>query len=292
VREPAVTARTTTLRGADAGRYYVEDQLGYYLDRGEPPGIWQGRGADRLGLAGAIEEDDFLDLMAGVDPVSGLALGTRHTDRTVRGYDVTCSAPKSVSVLFAFGDDTVRQQILDAHDAAVASVVDWIDRHAHCRYRINGRVHVSDADGITAAVFRQHTSRALDPQLHSHVVIVNRVWSPDGRWLALDARTIKRDQQTLSRIYHAGLRAETTLRLGVRWHEPANGIAELRDVPEHVLAEFSQRTDAIDARIDEKLERFIETLDRQPTPRERWQLEREAVLDSRPAKSEADHSTL
>ena len=292
VREPAVTARTTTLRGADAGRYYVEDQLGYYLDRGEPPGLWQGRGAGRLGLTGAIEEDDFLDLMAGVDPVSGLALGTRHTDRTVRGYDVTCSAPKSVSVLFAFGDDAVRQQVLDAHDAAVATVVDWIDRHAHCRYRINGNVHVFDADGITAAVFRQHTSRALDPQLHSHAVIVNRVWSPDGRWLALDARTIKRDQQTLSRIYHAGLRAETTLRLGVRWQEPVNGIAEIRDVPDHVLAEFSQRTEAVDARIEDKLERFVGALDRQPTPRERWQLEREAVLDSRPPKSDADQVTL
>lgn len=292
VRERKVTARTTTLRAADAGRYYVEDQLGYYLDRGEPPGMWHGRGADRLGLTGAIEEDDFLDLIAGVDPVSGLALGTRHTDRTVRGYDVTCSAPKSVSVLFAFGDDAVRQEVLDAHDAAVTAVVDWIDRHAHCRYRVNGKVHVFDADGITAAVFRQHTSRALDPQLHSHAVIVNRVWSPDGRWLALDARTIKRDQQTLSRIYHAGLRAETTLRLGVRWHEPVNGIAEIRDIPDRVLAEFSQRTEAIDARIDEKLERFVETLDRQPTPRERWQLEREAVLDSRPPKSEADQGTL
>lgn len=291
VREPAVTARTTTLRGADAGRYYVEDQLGYYLDRGEPPGRWHGRGADRLGLAGAIEEDDFLDLMAGVDPVAGRALGTRHTDRTVRGYDVTCSAPKSASVLFAFGDDTVRQEVLDAHDAAVAAVVDWIDRHAHCRYRVNGKVHVFDADGVTAAVFRQHASRALDPQLHSHAVIVNRVWSPDSRWLALDARTIKRDQQTLSRLYHAGLRAEMTLRLGVRWREPVNGIAEIRDVPEPVLVEFSQRTEAIDVRIEEKLERFAETMERQPTPRERWRLEREAVLDSRPAKSHADEPT-
>jgi hypothetical protein len=97
---------------------------------------------------------------------------------------------------------------------------------------------------------------------------------------------------SLSRIYHAGLRAETTLRLGVQWHEPVNGIAEIRGVPDHVLAEFSQRTEAIDARIDEKLERFVETLDRQPTPRERWQLEREAVLDSRPPKSEADQVTL
>ena len=137
-----MTARTTTLKGADAGRYYVEAQLGYYLDRGEPPGRWMGRGAESLGLAGEVGEDAFLDLMAGMDPGSGELLGTRHTERTVRGFDVTCSAPKSVSVLWAVGDDAVREQVLAGHDAAVAGVVDWIDRHAHCRYRVSGDVRV------------------------------------------------------------------------------------------------------------------------------------------------------
>ena len=79
---------------------------------------------------------------------------------------------------------------------------------------------VVDAEGIVAATFRQHTSRALDPQLHTHVVIANRVKSPDGRWLALDARLIKHDQRTLSALYHAGLRAELTQRFGVRWNQP------------------------------------------------------------------------
>lgn len=292
VRVAVVTARTSTLRGPGAGRYYVEHQLGYYLDRGEPPGRWLGRGAAHLGLGGVVDEDHFLALMGGNDPHTGRLLGTRHTERTVRGFDVTCSAPKSVSVLFAVGDEAARREVLASHDAAVGAVVDWIERHAHCRYRVNGNVCVFDADGITAAVFRQHTSRALDPQLHSHVVIVNRVLSPDGRWLALDARTIKRDQQTLSRLYHAGLRAEMTRRLGVRWRAPANGIAEIDGVPDDVLAEFSRRTQAVAERIDEKLDRFVDTSERAPTPRERWKLEREAVIDSRPPKADADPVTL
>lgn len=149
-----------------------------------------------------------------------------------------------------------------------------------------------DADGIVAAAFRQHTSRALDPQLHTHVVIANRVPSPDGRWLALDARTIKQDQQTLSRLYHAGLRAELTRTLGVRWRDPTNGIAEIADVPEPVLREFSQRTEAIAARIEDTLERFYDTYDRALTPRERWRLERDAVLHSRPNKQDTDPLTL
>src|SRR5437588_650596 len=85
----------------------------------------------------------------------------------------------------------------------------------------------------------------MDPQLHTHVVIPNRVLAPDGRWLALDARTVKVDQRTLSALYHASLRAELTRSLAVTWHEPANGIAEMTAVAPSLLREFSQRSDAV-----------------------------------------------
>ncbi|MDE0804055.1 MAG: relaxase domain-containing protein [Acidimicrobiales bacterium] len=281
-----MTARTTTLKGGDAGAYYVEKELGYYLDRGEPQGRWQGRGAPSLELGDTVDEESFLSLMAGEDPRTGRLLGTRHTDKTDRGFDVTCSAPKGVSVLFALGNGEVRREVLEAHDTAVAAMIEWVERHAHTRYRVNGQIRTFDAEGILVANFRHHTSRALDPQVHTHSVVVNRVMSPDGRWLALDARTIKKDQQTLSRLYHSGLRAEMTRRLGVRWVEPSNGIAEIADIPTDVLREFSQRTEAIDRRIDEKIDRFEDVNDREPTLRERWRLEREAVLDTRPHKED------
>ena len=283
-----VTVRVTTLKGVDAGLYYVEALPSYYLDAGEPVGVWRGDGGVFLGLVGEVRDQDFLELMAGLEPGSNEALGRAYGEKSVRGFDVTASAPKSASVLFAVGDDATRTAILDAHDAAVASMVDWIEAHAHTRYRIDGQVATLDADGIAAACFRQHTSRALDPQLHTHVVIANRVASDDGRWLALDARTIKFDQRTLSAIYHASLRAELTRSLGVAWEEPVNGIAEMRDVPRDVCEEFSSRTRAVEYRIEEKLERFSEQMQRDPTPRERWRLEREAVTDSRPPKSHGD----
>jgi conjugative relaxase-like TrwC/TraI family protein len=281
-----VTVRVTTLKGTDAGTYYVEQLPRYYLDANEPPGRWHGRGAQRLGLAGDVDPDAFVDVMAGLAPGSDVQLGRIYDERSVRGLDVTASAPKSVSVLFAVADSETRQTVLDAHDRAVAAMVGWIENHAHTRYRIHGDVAVVDAEGIVAASFRQHTSRALDPQLHTHVVIPNRVASPDGRWLALDARTIKHDQRTLSALYHTTLRAELTHHLGVRWHEVDNGIAELADVPDHVRKEFSTRTDAIRRRLDHKLDRFHTTMGRAPTPRERWMLERESVIDSRPAKQQ------
>lgn len=292
VRVWIMTVRVTTLKGPEAGAYYVERPGKYYLDGDEPPGQWRGAGARTLGLDGELVDDDFVALMAGVDPRTGSELGSRHTPRNVRGFDVTCSAPKSVSVLFAIGDDHTRREVLAAHDAAVEAMVDWVERNAHCRHRVNREVWTVDARGIVAALFRQHTSRALDPQIHTHVVIVNRVPAPDGRWLALDARTIKRDQRTLSALYHAGLRAELTERLGIRWRQPDNGIAEMADIDPRVLDRFSSRTRAVQRVFDRKVDRFVATMERQPTMRERWRLEREAVLQSRPTKTSADAATL
>ncbi|MDG2025938.1 MAG: MobF family relaxase [Acidimicrobiales bacterium] len=284
-----MTARVTTLKGVDAGAYYVEALPNYYLDSGEPVGVWHGEGARLLGLEGEIVDGEFMRIMAGLHPHSRgeVPLGRAYGDDSVRGFDVTASAPKSVSTLFAVGDDRTRAEVLAAHDTAVATMLGWVEQHAHTRYRINGEVAVVDAEGIIAATFRQHTSRSLDPQLHTHVVIANRVCSDDGRWLALDARSLKLDQRTLSAIYHATLRSELTERLGVAWQPVENGIAEMAHVSDVVLEEFSTRTAGVQRRIDEKIDRFIDTLERDPTPRERWRLEREAVIDSRPPKSHA-----
>ncbi|HEU4319882.1 MAG TPA: MobF family relaxase [Acidimicrobiia bacterium] len=279
-----MTVRVTTLKGVAAGRYYTERLPSYYLDGGEPPGRWWGRGAADLALEGDIDAVTFLAVMAGREPDTGKDLGRRFGDESVRGFDATFSAPKSVSLLWALGDDQTQDVVLEAHDRAVDAVLGWVEDHAHTRLRRQGHVVCVDAEGLIVGVFRQHTSRRLDPQLHTHAVIANRVRAPDGRWLALDARTIKIDQRTLSALYHATLRSELTSRLGVEWRTPEHGIAEIDGIPDEVLAEFSQRTRDVDQRLTRKLERFVTSMGRPPSDRERWQLEREAVLDSRPAK--------
>lgn len=289
-RRLLVTVRVTSLTGDDAGAYYVDPDrhalATYYLDAGEPPGVWLGKQADAWGLHGDVDPEVFLALIDGVDP-SGQRLGRRYRDESVRGYDLTFSAPKSVSTLWALGDEHVAGESLAAHDAAVRAVSEFVERHATTRATIDGAVQNVDADGLGIAVFRQHTSRMLDPQLHTHAVIAAKVRIPDGRWLALDARLVKVDQRTLSALYHATLRSELTARLGVRWQRPENGIAEIDDLPDEVLDEFSQRTRQVEARLERKLDRFRDTFDRDPTPQEYWRLEREAVLDSRPAKTHA-----
>lgn len=99
-----MTVRVKTLKGALAGAYYTEELGGYYLEAGEPAGRWWGRGAEvEFGLAGDVDSDAFLSLMAGLDPDTGHHLGRAYGERSARGYDVTFSAPKSVSVLWAVG---------------------------------------------------------------------------------------------------------------------------------------------------------------------------------------------
>jgi conjugative relaxase-like TrwC/TraI family protein len=110
--------------------------------------------------------------------------------RAVAGFDATFSAPKSLSVLWALtGDD----RLLDAHDVAVATALGHVERFGSTtRVRVNGGRQYVDTGGLTIAAFRQTTSRADDPQIHTHAVVSAKVSTADGRWWALDARYLKR----------------------------------------------------------------------------------------------------
>jgi DNA transposition AAA+ family ATPase len=142
------------------------------------------------------------------------------------------------------------------------------------------------------AAFRQTTSREDDPQIHSHVVISAKVQMADGRWLALDARYLKRKQRALGGIYQSVLRAELTHRYGVAWGPVKHGQAELVGIPAELLDTFSKRTAQVDAALTEKLETFRGREGRDPSRWERAALTRQAAQDSRATKTDADPAEL
>jgi conjugative relaxase-like TrwC/TraI family protein len=258
----------------------------YYLDPDEPPGQWRGRGRHALGLDGPVAAGDLGALLDGHHPKTAERLGRRFGDSSARGFDATFSAPKSVSVLWALTPDPwVRAEVLAAHDAAVDAALDWFERHGAVTRRGRDGVLQVDTRGITAAVFRQHTSRSVDPQLHSHAVISAKAQDETGTWLALDARFLKYQQRTIGWVYDAALRAEMTARLGVDWLERDTSVFDLACVPAHVRESFSERSAQVDAKFAELVRRWAADHDgADPDARMLARLQRAAAVASRPGK--------
>ena len=213
--------------------------------KGERPGVWIGKGAACLGLRGEVDPWHLERVLDGIHPIRGQTLGSPFSTRTtatgkkvssVIGFDPTFSAPKSLSVWWALTGD---EGVAECHDVAVAAAIEAIERRAATtRVRSNGSRMYLDTEGITAAFFRQSTSRADDPQLHTHVVISSKVRTAEGRWRALDARNLMKHRSTFGRVYQAALRAEVTRRYGVAWGEVVNGQAEIAGTPAALIDLF------------------------------------------------------
>jgi conjugative relaxase-like TrwC/TraI family protein len=215
---------STAKIGTGSWRYYANQvQHGaceYFLGLGEAPGRWYGRGLDALGLApSAVVTERELEALFGraIHPGTGEQLGRTWRVDGVTGYDLCLSAPKSVSALWAIGKGKVPASVQAAHRAAVRTALDYLDTHAaFSRVGTDGHTQVATA-GFAAAVFDHRTSRAGDPQLHSHALVVNKLGCPDGGWRTIDGREIYAHKKSAGTVYQAALRNELTRRLGVAW---------------------------------------------------------------------------
>lgn len=213
----------------------------YYVDPSEARGRWSGVAAGRLGIAGEVTGDHLRRLLTGTHPVTGAPLRNGTRPLKVAAFDLTFSAPKSVSVVFAVADPHTRDAVRDAHDAAAMEALGYLERSATAVRRGHGGLVVEATDGLVAAAFRHRSSRAGDPQLHTHVVVANLGQGRDGRWTALDGRRLFAHAMTASHVYQAVLRSELSRTLGVRWTPVERGIAEIEGVPAHVRRAFSRR---------------------------------------------------
>lgn len=230
--------------GADSARYYerrvASGREDYYTGRGESAGRWTGDGARLLGLEGEVAAGELEALLVGgIDPGSGEPL--RSSATSVQGFDLTFSAPKSVSVLYAVGGEDVRRAVVDAHEQAVEQALGYLEREAVQVRRGRAGWLKERAGGLVAGAYRHRTSRAGDPQLHTHVVAANLARGADGRWTALHAAPLYTHAKTAGYLYQSALRDELAQTLGVRWGAVSRGSAEITGVPASVLEHFSQR---------------------------------------------------
>lgn len=217
--------------------------LGYYLsyvERGGESGRWLGGGAATLGLSGEVSADGLVAVGEGRHPVSGVGLVVGRGDR-VPAWDVTFSAPKSVSVLYGLAGGDARGVLKAAHDGAVKAAVGWLEAHGGRARRGPGGRDGHVAVELVVAAFAHGTSRAVDPDLHTHCLVANMGVDATGRWSSIDSRVLYRRRMAAGAVYRAELRRATAA-LGLEWR-PANsrGLSELVGVPQGLLRVFSKR---------------------------------------------------
>jgi len=240
--------------GTSSWRYYTNGvacaATEYYLGVGEAPGRWHGRGLAELGLevGGRVDERQLEALFArGLHPGTGERLGRAWRTDAVTGFDLTFSAPKSVSALWAMGSTDVAVAAMGAHRAAVEAGLAYLHTHAGLSRRGTDGVEQIGTAGLAVALFDHRTSRAGDPQLHTHALVINKVRCADGTWRTLDATELFHHKKSAGMIYQAALRNEMQQRLRVAFAEGnEHGQAEILGVPEKLLSLWSKRTAQID----------------------------------------------
>ncbi len=271
----SVSALTSS---AQAASYYEADD--YYSEGGLSPSEWQGVGAEALGLSGEVDRDQFRALLDG--RIGEQQLGTFRDGQLEHrpGWDVTLSAPKSVSIMAEVAGD---RRLIAAHGEAVKVAMAHVEKHmAATRVRDGGTVSRETTGNLVIASFQHGTSRAQDPQLHTHNVIMNATWDEDGAWRSLEPRAIYQLQKQIGAIYRQEL-ALKVRELGYEIETGKESMFEIKGISGEVLAAFSTRSAEIEAALAER-----------GTSRDAASaIEKQmATLDTREAKVAADHASL
>jgi conjugative relaxase-like TrwC/TraI family protein len=233
--------------GAGQENYYLEKVAegaeDYYSGEGEAQGQWMGDAAEELGLYGEIDPKQLTAMLTGMNPATGEPLGLRAVGGRgpVPGFDLTFSAPKSVSLTWALGGPEVAGQVAEAHGKAVQAALAYMQREACWTRRGAGGSEFVKGNGYLAAGYVHRSSRNGDPQLHTHVLVANATKGPDGIWSRLYHPAIYGHAKTASYLYEAHLRHELSRSLGVQWQEVRKGIAEIEGFRDEWLRTFSTR---------------------------------------------------
>ncbi|TYL55447.1 relaxase domain-containing protein [Nocardioides sp. BGMRC 2183] len=288
----------------EPGMQVSEEQLALLIGMGRDPitGDQLGRAyptykplADRVADRVAELDQDLSSEDRATETTRIHAEETRDGGRTaVAGFDLTFSVPKSVSILWAVADADVQERIVAAHHAAVADVMDLFEREVAATRAgfadTDGAVAQVGVAGVAAVAYDHVDSRAGDPQLHTHVVVSNKVRTLlDGRWRSLDGRSVYAARVGLSEHYNALLADRLTCEVGVAWERRDRGADrnprwEITGIGDDLIGEFSSRTREIEVEKHRLIAEYMARHGRQPSAKTIVKLRAEATLATRPPK--------
>jgi len=248
--------------------YYTAQKLSF-----EPAGIWIGEGARRLMIAAEkVTKDDLRELLRGYTPDGQAALvqnagkfdGTKR-DR-MPGFDLTFSAPKSVSICWAIGSDETRAGIERAQFQAVKKCVEGFENHIVIRFGKGGTQH--EKAGLIVGVVQHVTSRQIDKktmpdmQLHSHTMVINTGIAKSGKSGAVKGYDFYQMQKDYDALYKAEL-SKGLREMGFSLKTTKHGF-EVEGVPAEVIQHFSKRSRQIEEKAprngSDVMERMIANL--------------------------------
>ncbi|WPE96033.1 MobF family relaxase (plasmid) [Pseudomonas aeruginosa] len=229
---------------AEKADYYLSSEQG-------ANGQFYGAGAEKLGLGGAeVTRDQLADLLTGKLP-NGEQLPGGSNGNRVPGWDVTFSAPKSLSVMALVADD---KRLLAAHDAAVKKALDHVEqRYIKARVTANGVTEQRLTGHLVSAVVQHYTSRAADPQVHTHALIANVTQREDGKWTAIESRSFYESQKAIGDAYHSFLAKEVeALGYSREFLKEDRALWDIRGVDHSVKETFSKQAEKIEAALEER----------------------------------------
>ncbi len=226
-----------------------------------PPGCGRAGGPTELGLDGVVAADDLRALVDGREPGTGVELLAGHRERRVAAIDVTLSVPKSVSLLWAFGTPETSAAVSIAVVEATHRALGFLEDQAAVARRQEGGVRRRvGTDGFAIATFAHRTSRAGDPQLHTHCLIPNVVRrADDGVFVAFDANPLHTWAKAAGTVFLNDLERTLTHQLGVEWGPDRNGSREMVGFTRDQLRTFSKRTVAIETHLEAAGERAFDS---------------------------------
>jgi conjugative relaxase-like TrwC/TraI family protein len=236
---------------------FTAKEQNYWSQRGDVAGEWQGRLAERFGLAGAVAAEDFARISQGQHPQTGEQLVRQRASyeyadadgKTVKtmehraGWDATFSAPKSVSLTaLVGGDDRVRE----AHRESVRTALEHLEYYTMAR--IGGNHPAEPTAKFVAAKFEHDTARPVDgyaaPQLHTHAVIFNITERENGQYRALQPQSLFASQQFTTAIYQSELTYRLR-QLGYEITAGRSGAPEIKGYTQEYLDASSPRSQQI-----------------------------------------------